>query len=78
MPGQGGEVRCCCSAPVSAPQARSPDHRARRNGSDGAWGSKGKDALLLAKFCRLFSRMEKGDLQLLLFMVQKMAKRKAV
>ena len=55
-----------------------PNLPKRGNGSDVAWGSKGKDALLLAKFCRLFSRMEKNDLRLLLFMVQKMAKRKAV
>ena len=34
----------------------------RKTGSDLAWGSKGKDARLVAKFCRLFSRMEAGDL----------------
>src|ERR1700716_2045572 len=33
-----------------------PNHKA---GNDIAWGSRGKDSLLLAKFCRLFSRMEK-------------------
>ena len=49
----------------------------RGNGSDVAWGSKGKDARLLAQFCRLFGRIEKGDLRLMLFMAQKMAKRKA-
>jgi transcriptional regulator with XRE-family HTH domain len=49
----------------------------RRNGSNVVWGSKGKDARLLAQFCRLFSRMEKGDLRLLLFVVQKMARRRA-
>ena len=37
-----------------------------------------KDARLLAKFCRLFSRMEEDDLGMVLFMAQKMAKRKAV
>jgi transcriptional regulator with XRE-family HTH domain len=41
-----------------------------------AWGSSGKDARLLAKFCRLFSRMEAGDLGMVLFMAQKMARRK--
>jgi hypothetical protein len=48
-----------------------------KSGADIAWGSKGKDARLLAKFCRLFSRMGPGDLGLVLFMAQKMAKRKA-
>jgi transcriptional regulator with XRE-family HTH domain len=41
-----------------------------------AWGSKGKDALLVAKFCTLFNRMEKDDLKLVLSVVRKMAKRK--
>jgi transcriptional regulator with XRE-family HTH domain len=49
-----------------------------KTGSDIAWGSKPKDARLVAKFCRLFSHMEKGDLRLVLFMAQKMARRKAV
>jgi transcriptional regulator with XRE-family HTH domain len=42
------------------------------------WGSKGRDTRLLAQFCRLFSRMDQGDLAMLLFMVQKMPRRKAV
>ena len=46
--------------------------------SDVAWGSKGKDARLLAQFCHLFSRIEAGDLGMVLFMAQKMARRKAV
>jgi transcriptional regulator with XRE-family HTH domain len=50
----------------------------RKSVDDIAWGSKGKDAILLAKFCRLFSRMEEGDLGMVLFMAQKMARRKAV
>ena len=41
-------------------------------------GGKGKDARLLAKFCRLFSLMDNGDLGMVLFMAQKMARRKAV
>ena len=49
----------------------------RKNGADHAWGSSGKNARLVAKFCRLFSRMEKSDLGLVLFMAQKMARRKA-
>ena len=46
--------------------------------SDVAWGSKGKDARLLAQFCHLFSRIEAGDLGMVLFTAQKMARRKAV
>src|ERR1700680_4973107 len=42
-----------------------------------AWGSKPKDARMVAKFCHLFSHMEKGDLRLVLSMAQKMARRKA-
>ena len=40
------------------------------------WGTKGKDAQMLAEFCRLFGRMEKEDLSTVLFMAQKLAKRK--
>ncbi len=47
-------------------------------GDNLGWGSKGKDARLLANFCRLFSRMEESDLGLVLFMARKMARRKAV
>jgi transcriptional regulator with XRE-family HTH domain len=51
----------------------------KRKTADGnVWGSKGKDARLLSKFCRLFGRMEEGDRGVLLFMTQKMARRKAV
>ena len=50
----------------------------RRTADDVGWGSKGKDARMVAKFCRLFSRMEEGDLGMVLFMAQKMARRKAV
>jgi len=49
-----------------------------KTGSDIAWGSKPKEARLVAKFCRLFSHMEKSDLGLVLSMAQKMARRKAV
>jgi transcriptional regulator with XRE-family HTH domain len=45
---------------------------------DMAWGSSGKDAHMLAEFCRLFSRMGKGKTELLLFAAKKMTKRKAV
>jgi hypothetical protein len=50
----------------------------RKTADDLAWGSKGKDARMLAQFCRLFSRMEASDLGMVLFMAQKMARRKAV
>ena len=55
-----------------------PNLPKRKTADDIAWGSKGKDARLLAQFCRLFSRMDKGDLGMVLFMAQKMARRKAV
>jgi transcriptional regulator with XRE-family HTH domain len=47
----------------------------RKTAANMAWGNKGKDARMLAKFCRLFSRTNESDLQLLLFMAQKMAHR---
>lgn len=55
-----------------------PNLLKRKSADDMVWGSSGKDARMLAKFCRLFSRMEKGDFGLVLSMAQKMAKRKAV
>jgi transcriptional regulator with XRE-family HTH domain len=50
----------------------------RKTADDIAWGSKGKEARLLAKFCRLFSRMDQSQLGLLLSVAQKMARAKAV
>jgi transcriptional regulator with XRE-family HTH domain len=50
----------------------------RKSTDDIAWGSEGKEARLLAKFCRLFSRMDEDELGMVLFMAQKMARRKAV
>jgi hypothetical protein len=41
-------------------------------------GSKGKDARLLANFRRVFSRMDTGDLGMVHFMAQKMARWKVV
>jgi hypothetical protein len=55
-----------------------PHLRKRRTADDIAWGSKGKEARLLAKFCRLFSRLDEGDLKLLFSMAQKMARPKPV
>jgi hypothetical protein len=54
-----------------------PNLPKRKSADDIAWGSKGKDARLLAKFCRLFSRIEEDELGMVLFMAQKMATRKA-
>jgi transcriptional regulator with XRE-family HTH domain len=42
------------------------------------WGTKGKDAQMLAQFRQLFSRMEKDDLGLVMFTAKKIAKRKAI
>src|ERR1019366_6074389 len=55
-----------------------PNLPKRKSADDIAWGSKRKDARMLAKFCRLFGRMEEGDRGLVLFMAQKMARGKAV
>jgi transcriptional regulator with XRE-family HTH domain len=49
----------------------------RKSSDDIAWGSAGKDAPILAKFFRLFGRMKPGEFGLVLYMAQKMAKRKA-
>ena len=49
----------------------------RKTADEIAWGSSGKEARLLAKFCRLFGRMDEDDLGMVLFMAQKMARKKA-
>ena len=55
-----------------------PNLLKRKSADDILWGNSGKDARTLVKFCRLFGRMEEDDRKVLLFMAQKMAKRKAV
>jgi transcriptional regulator with XRE-family HTH domain len=50
----------------------------RKTADDFVWGNRGKDARLLAKFCRLFSRTDCKDLGMVQFMAQKMARRKAI
>ena len=55
-----------------------PNHAKRKTAADIEWGSKGKDVRMLAQFCRLFSKMEDDDQRMVLFMAQKMARRKAV
>ena len=54
-----------------------PHLRKRKTADEIAWGSSGKQARLLTKFCRLFHRMEEGDLGMVLFMAQEMGRRKA-
>jgi transcriptional regulator with XRE-family HTH domain len=55
---------------------KAPNLAKRNTGDEIAWGSKGKDARLLAKFRQLFSRLDKRDLRLVILAAQKMAKRK--
>ena len=50
----------------------------RKFSDDFVWGSNGKDARMLTMFCRLFGRMKQDDLGLVLYMAQKMTKRKTV
>ena len=54
-----------------------PNLPKRKTADDVAWGNKGKDARLLAQFCRLFSKMEEDELRMVVFVAQKMAGRKA-
>jgi transcriptional regulator with XRE-family HTH domain len=49
-----------------------------KSADDIVWGNSGKDARMLAKFCRLFSGMEESERGLVLFMAQKMARRTAI
>jgi transcriptional regulator with XRE-family HTH domain len=48
----------------------------RNPGEAMMWGSSGKEARILAKFRRLFSRLKESDLALVLLMAQKMQRRK--
>jgi transcriptional regulator with XRE-family HTH domain len=54
-----------------------PNLLKRKSADDILWGNLGKDASMLAAFCRLFGRMKEDDRNVLFFMAQKMAKRKA-
>lgn len=53
-----------------------PDLPKREPVEDALWGSSGADARILAKFRRLFSRLEEDDLGLVFLMAQKMQRRK--
>ncbi|MGB9008513.1 MAG: helix-turn-helix transcriptional regulator [Candidatus Acidiferrales bacterium] len=44
--------------------------------TDEGWGSSGRDAKTLLRFRKLMSRMDRGDLKLLLSAAQKMARKK--
>ena len=55
-----------------------PNPPKRRTTDDILWGNSGKDALMLASFCRLFSRMKEDDRKILFLIAQKMVKRKAM
>jgi transcriptional regulator with XRE-family HTH domain len=55
-----------------------PNLLKRKSADDILWSNSGKDANMLAKFCRLLGRMKDDDRKVLFFMAQKMAKRKAV
>jgi len=55
-----------------------PNLPKRKTADDIVWGNKGKDARMLAMFCRLFGRMKEDDRGLVLFMAQKMARRKTL
>jgi transcriptional regulator with XRE-family HTH domain len=43
---------------------------------DGGWGSSGREARALARFCRLLSRSSKKDQRFLLAVAEKMAQKK--
>ena len=53
-----------------------PNLPKREPADDILWGSSGPDARILAKFRRLFSRLEQDDLGLVFLMAQKMQRRK--
>lgn len=49
--------------------------RERKTAGEIAWGSSGKEARILARFRRLFARMNESKRQLLLHVAKKMARR---
>ena len=55
-----------------------PNLPKRKTTDDILWGRHGKEARMLAQFCRVFSGMGEDDLRVVLLIAQKMAKRKAV
>jgi transcriptional regulator with XRE-family HTH domain len=55
-----------------------PNLPKRKSTDDILWGTAGKEANMLAQFCRLFSRIAEEDRKILFFTAQKMSQRKAV
>ena len=55
-----------------------PNLRKRATEEDILWGSSGKDARVLAKFCRFLAKMSEGDRVILLFTAQKMARARSI
>jgi transcriptional regulator with XRE-family HTH domain len=55
-----------------------PNLLKRKTADEIAWGSSGKDARWLARFRHLLSHTEESDRKILMFMAQKIARRKAV
>ena len=49
---------------------RLPNLLKQKSADDIVWGSSGKEALMLSKFCRLFGRLEEGDLGLVLLRIR--------
>jgi transcriptional regulator with XRE-family HTH domain len=54
-----------------------PNLPKRNRAEDILWGDSGKDAHMLAQFCRLFGRIREEDRKLLFYTAQKMSQRKA-
>ena len=50
-----------------------PNVLRRKSSDDNAWGSVGKDARYLSKLCRALTKIDEGNRELLLHMVQKMS-----
>lgn len=55
-----------------------PPKLPKRKAPDTEWGSSAEEARLLARFRHLFSRIDKSDLNLMLSMAIKMARKKRV
>src|SRR5712691_3639405 len=55
-----------------------PNLPKRKSANGKEWGDTGKDARSLYKFRRFLSQMEENDRKLLMFMAQKMSRRKAI
>ena len=55
-----------------------PNLPKRKSANGEEWGGTGKDARSLYKFRRFLSQMEENNRKLLMFMAQKMSRRKAV